>query len=196
VPIVVVHRSDGSGTTDIFTTYLSTVSPAWKQKVGQNISVSWPVGLGGKGSEGVTGMVRQTTGAIGYVELAYAVENKLPVAAIRNKAGSWVAPTPASTTAAIDAFATELNKDVRIPIVDPPATAADAYPISGLTFLLVAKDGPDKNKRAALKAFIQYMITTGQQVAPSLNYSQLPQSVIQLDQKLVAEMTAGGQPLP
>ena len=196
VPMVVVHRSDGSGTTGIFTTYLSTVSPAWKQKVGQAISVSWPVGLGGKGSEGVTGVVRQTAGAIGYVELAYAVENKLTVAAVRNKAGNWIEPTAASTTAAINAFASVLNNDVRIPIVDPPATAAHAYPISGLTFLLVPKDGVDKNKRAALKGFIQYIVTTGQQIAPSLNYSQLPQSVTQLDQKLIAEMTAGGQPLP
>jgi phosphate transport system substrate-binding protein len=196
LPIVVVHRSDGSGTTAIFTTYLGTVTPAWKQKVGQAISVSWPVGLGGKGSEGVTGVVRQTTGAIGYVELAYAVENKLPVAAVRNRAGHWIEPTAASTTAAIEAFASQLNKDVRIPIVDPPATAADAYSISGLTFLLVPKDGEDKNKRAALKGFIQYIVTTGQQIAPSLNYSQLPRSVTQLDQKLIGEMTAGGQPLP
>ncbi len=196
LPIVVVHRSDGSGTTAIFTTYLGTVTPAWKQKVGQAISVSWPVGLGGKGSEGVTGVVRQTTGAIGYVELAYAVENKLPVAAVRNRAGHWIEPTAASTTAAIEAFAAQLNKDVRIPIVDPPAAAADAYPISGLTFLLVPKDGADKNKRTALKGFIQYIVTTGRQIAPSLNYSQLPQSVTQLDQKLIGEMTAGGQPLP
>jgi phosphate transport system substrate-binding protein len=195
-PIVVVHRSDGSGTTDIFTTYLSVVSPQWKQKVGQGISVSWPIGLGGKGSEGVTGVVRQTTGAIGYVELSYATENKLPVAAIQNKSGNFVQPTTAASTAAIDAFAGELTKDVRAPIVDPPATAADAYPISGLTFLLVAKDGADHTKRQALKGFIQYVVTAGQQIAPTLSYSQLPQSVVALDQKLINEMTAGGQPLP
>lgn len=194
--IVVVHRSDGSGTTNIFTTYLNAVSPPWQQKVGKGISVSWPVGLGGKGSEGVTGVVRQTTGAIGYVELAYAVENKLPVASLRNQAGHWVPPTPAATTAAISAFANELSKNVRTPIVDPPATAADAYPISGLTFLLIPKDGPDRSKRQALKGFIQYVITTGQELAPGLNYSQLPLSVVQLDQKLIEAMTAGGQALP
>lgn len=195
-PIVVVHRSDGSGTTDIFTSYLSVVSPQWKRKVGQGISVSWPIGLGGKGSEGVTGVVRQTTGAIGYVELSYATENKLPVAAIQNISGNFVQPTTAASTAAIDAFAGELARDVRAPIVDPPATAANAYPISGLTFLLVPKDGADRAKRQALKGFIQYVVTAGQQIAPTLSYSQLPQSVVVLDQKLINEMTAGGQPLP
>jgi phosphate transport system substrate-binding protein len=195
-PIAVVHRSDGNGTTDIFSTYLSAVSPPWQQKVGKGISISWPVGLGGKGSEGVTGVVKQTTGAIGYVELSYAVENKLPVASLRNRAGEWVQPTPAATTAAVNASAGELIKDVRTPIVDPPASTSDAYPISGLTFLLIAKDGPDRIKRQALKSFVQYIISNGQDIAPTLNYSQLPPSVVQLDQKLIGAMTAGGQPLP
>ena len=129
-PIVVIHRADGSGTTNAFTTYLSAVSPDWQSKVGKGNSVAWPVGIGGKGSEGVTGQLRQAPGAIGYVELTYAEQNKLPVAKIKNQAGSYVAPTAQSTTAAINAFTTQLSQDPRIPIVNPPATAADAYPIS------------------------------------------------------------------
>src|SRR5215472_14570335 len=109
-PVVVAHRSDGSGTTNIFTMYLAKVSPDWSQKVGKGISVSWPVGVGGKGSEGVTGAVKQSPGAIGYVELAYATENRLPVVSIRNAAGEWIAPTAAGTTAAIEAFKEELDK--------------------------------------------------------------------------------------
>ncbi len=118
--IVVVHRSDGSGTTNIFTTYLSTVNPDWKSKVGVGLSVSWPLGIGGKGSEGVTGLVKQSPGAIGYVELTYALENHLPVVNMQNKAGKFVAPTAAGASAAIDAYSSELQKDVRTPIVDPP----------------------------------------------------------------------------
>jgi len=151
-PVAVAHRSDGSGTTNIFTTFLAKVSPEWS-KVGKGISVSWPVGIGGKGSEGVSGVVRQTPGAIGYVELSYAIENKLPVAQIKNQAGSWVEPSPAGTTAAIEAFQSELAKDVRTPIVDPPASAKDAYPISGLTFLLVPKQGKDPAKQDMVKQF-------------------------------------------
>ena len=106
--IVVAHRSDGSGTTNIFTTYLAKVSPDWQKQVGKGISVSWPTGLGGKGSEGVTGVVKQTPGGIGYVELTYATENKLSVASVKNQAGNWVEPTAAGTTAAINAFAAQL----------------------------------------------------------------------------------------
>ncbi|MGA9863173.1 MAG: phosphate ABC transporter substrate-binding protein PstS, partial [Terriglobales bacterium] len=111
--IVVVYRTDGSGTTNIFTTYLAVVSPKWKGQVGQGLSVSWPIGIGGKGSEGVTGVVKQSPGAIGYVELTYAQENKLPVALVQNLAGKYVSPTAAGTSAAIDAFSGELSKDVR-----------------------------------------------------------------------------------
>ncbi len=145
-PIIVAHRSDGSGTTNIFTTYLAKVSPEWEKQVGKGISVSWPAGLGGKGSEGVTGVVKQTPGGIGYVELTYAKENNLPVAEVRNLAGNWVAPTAAGTTAAIDAFSAELAKDVRTPIVEPPATAKDAYPIAGLAFLILPKEEKDAAK--------------------------------------------------
>ncbi|MGA7291454.1 MAG: phosphate ABC transporter substrate-binding protein PstS, partial [Terriglobales bacterium] len=140
-PIVVAHRADGSGTTNIFTTYLAAISPQWEKKVGKGISVDWPAGIGGKGNEGVTGAVKQTPGGIGYVELAYATENNLPVVRVQNKAGKWIEPTADSTTAAIAAYSEELAKDVRTPIVDPPATAKDAYPIAGLTFLIVPKEG-------------------------------------------------------
>ena len=194
-PIVVVHRADGSGTTNAFTTYLSAVSPEWQSKVGKGNSVSWPLGLGGKGSEGVTGQLRQSPGAIGYVELTYAQQNKLPVVKMKNQAGNYIAPTAQSTTAAINAFTAQLSQDPRQPIVNPPATATDAYPISTLTFLIIPKDGPDKNKRTALKNFIQYVITDGQATAGSLNYAPLPDGVKQFDQQQLGQMTAAGQPI-
>jgi phosphate transport system substrate-binding protein len=193
--IVVAHRSDGSGTTNIFTTYLAKVSPEWQKKVGAAISVSWPVGLGGKGSEGVTGVVKQTPGTIGYVELSYAKQNNLPVALIRNEAGNWEAPDTAGTTAAIAAFHEELAKDVRNPIVDPPASAKDAYPICGLTFLMVPKDGTDTAKRQAVQDFIRYLLTQGQEKADALYYAKLPSALADQDQKLLDGMEANGQPL-
>jgi phosphate transport system substrate-binding protein len=194
-PVVVAHRSDGSGTTGIFTTYLDKVSPDWSKKVGKGISVQWPVGLGGKGSEGVTGVVKQSPGAIGYVELTYAEQNHLPVAVIRNNAGNYEKPSPAGTTAAIDAFASQLATDVRVPIVDPPASAADAYPISGLTFVMVPQDGKDATKSQTVKNFLQYVITDGQASAESLNYAKLPAALQQQDQQLLGKMTANGKPL-
>jgi phosphate transport system substrate-binding protein len=121
--------------------------------------------MGGKGSEGVTGVVKQTPGGIGYVELSYAKENNLPVASVRNRAGNWVEPSPAATTAAINAFAEELAKDVRTPIVDPPASAKDAYSIAGLTFLLVPKQGKDPKRTQTVKDFVQYIVTQGQNEA-------------------------------
>ena len=195
VPVIVSHRSDGSGTTGIFTTYLSAVSPEWKQKIGAGTAVSWPTGIGGKGSEGVTGNIRNSAGAIGYVELTYAQQNNLPTAAIRNAAGQYVQPSVAGTTAAIAAFSAQLNQDPRTPIVNPPATAPDAYPISGLTFLIIPKDGPDKAKRVALKQFIQYIITDGQATAGTLNYAPLPDGVKQFDQQQLQSLTAAGQPI-
>jgi phosphate transport system substrate-binding protein len=194
-PIVVVHRSDGSGTTAAFTTYLSAVSPEWKTKVGHGGSVSWPVGLGGKGNEGVTGQVKQSPGAFGYVELAYAMQNNLPMAQVKNLAGNYITPSLDSTTAAISAFTEELNKDPRYPIVNAPASAPNAYPISTLTFLIVPKDGPDKDKRQALKQFLQYVVTDGQVAAHDLNYAPLPDGVKQFDQQQINELTADGQPL-
>jgi len=185
--IIVAHRSDGSGTTNIFTTYLAKVSPEWEQKVGKGISVSWPVGLGGKGSEGVTGIVKQTPGGIGYVELTYAKENNLPVAEVRNQAGTWVEPSAAGTTAAIDAFSDDLAKDVRTPIVDPPASAKDAYPIAGLTFLLVPKEAKNADKGKVLKDFVEYIVTQGQNQAESLFYAKLPAPLQQQDENLLSK---------
>lgn len=190
--IVVAHRSDGSGTSNIFTTYLAAVSPEWAKKVGSGLSVSWPVGVGGKGSEGVTGSVRQMAGAIGYVELSYATENKLPVAEIRNAAGEWVAPTAAGATMAIDAFRDQLAQDVRTPVVNPPASAKDAYPISGLTYLLVPKRGKTAEKEEIVKQFVQFIITDGQAAAEGLQYSKLPESLVSQDDKLLGELQTGG----
>jgi phosphate transport system substrate-binding protein len=193
--IAVVHRADGSGTTAIFTTYLSEISKDWAAKVGKGTQVSWPAGLGGKGSEGVTGQIRQTPGAIGYVELTYAQQNHLPIAAIENQSGHYVLPSPESTTAAINGFLNQLQQDPRMPIVNPPAGAAQAYPIAGLTFLIVPKDGTDVEKRQSLKNFIKYVVSDGQNVATSLNYAPLPDSVKQNDMNLLNQMTGAGKPL-
>ncbi len=186
-PIIVAHRAEGSGTTNIFTTYLSTVSPEWSRKVGHAISVEWPVGLGGKGNEGVTGLVQQNPGGFGYVELAYAVSNRLPVALVQNRAGKFVAPSAAGTTAAISAFTSSIAKDVRNPIVDAPASAPDAYPICGFTFLIVPKHSRNPQTAQALAGFIRYILTDGQQVAAKLDYAPIPESVVQLDEKLLNE---------
>jgi len=186
--IVVAHRSDGSGTTNIFTTCLAKISPEWQNQVGKGVSVNWPTGLGSKGSEGVTGVVKQTPGGIGYVELTYATENRLLVVSVMNQAGSWVQPTAAGTTAAINAFAAELAKDVRTHIVDPPASAKDAYPISGLTFLLVPKQGKDPKKTGALKQFIAYMVTQGQTQAQSMDYAPISASLQQQDENLLSQV--------
>ena len=190
--IVVAHRSDGSGTTNIFTTYLAAVNPEWEKKVGKGLSVSWPVGVGGKGSEGVTSSVKQMQGAIGYVELSYATENKLPVAQIGNAAGEWIAPTAAGATAAIDAFHDQLAQDVRMPVVNPPASAKDAYPISGLTYLLVPKQGKTPQKEQIVKEFVQYIITNGQSVSEGLQYARLPESLVSQDDKLLSELQTSG----
>jgi len=191
--IVVVHRSDGSGTTNIFTTYLDAVNPQWKSKVGKGLSVAWPLGIGGKGSEGVTGLVKQNPGAIGYVELTYALENKLPVVQMENKAGKFVPPTAEGASAAIDANSAELQKDVRTPIVDPPASAPEAYPISGLTFLLVPTTPKDLAKGAKTKDFITYIITTGQGATQELHYSKLPDSLVKIDQGLLDKVQPASQ---
>ena len=163
--------------------------------MGKGGAVSWPVGLGGKGSEGVTAQVRQAAGSIGYVELTYAQQNKLPVASVKNKAEKYILPTAVSTTAAIAAFAKELGADPRIPIVDPPASAEMAYPISTLTFLIVPKDGTDAAKRSALKGFVQYVLGDGQAIAGELNYAPLPDEVKQYDQQMLNQMTANGKPV-
>jgi phosphate transport system substrate-binding protein len=193
--VVVVHRAESSGTTAAFTTYLAAVSPDWMSQVGKGTAVKWPTGLGAKGSEGVTGQVKQFPGAISYVELTYATQNNLPVAAIKNQGGKYVLPSTAGTTAAIDAFKDELAKDDRTPIANPPASAPDAYPISTLTFLIIPKDGKDAAKRAALKQFITYIVTDGQAAASGLNYAPLPDAVKQLNVQALSQLTVNGAPI-
>src|SRR5215831_18166667 len=149
-PILSVHRSDGSGTTNIFTMYLSAVSANWKNTIGYNTAVSWPAGIGGKGNEGVAGLVRQQPGSIGYVELAYAKQNKLSYALVKNRSGNFVEPTMASVTEAIDGMSDRLVKDVRTPIVN--SAKGGAYPICGLTYLLIYRDQKDPAKGKALLA--------------------------------------------
>ena len=189
--IAVVHRSDGSGTTNIFTMYLAKVSQQWSTKVGHGISVNWPVGMGGKGSNGLTAAVKETVGGIGYVELVYAKQNDLPVAQVRNQAGAWIDPTATGATAAIDAYQQDLARDVRVPVVDPPLAAREAYPISGLTYLLIPKQAKDNAKQQIVKEFVQYIITEGQASAQSLQYATLPLSLAAEDQRLLGEVNAG-----
>jgi phosphate transport system substrate-binding protein len=193
--VIVVHRSDGSGTTHIFTSYLSKVSHDWSWKSGQGMSVTWAIGLGAEGSKGVLAIVKQTPGTIGYMELNYAKENGVPVASIQNQAGHFVQPTPASAAAAIAAFSDALAKDVRTPIVDPPASAPDAYPISGLSFILIPKDRPDASQQAAVKDFVAFAISTGQSSAEELSYAKLPEAIQKQGQMLLSQLTASGQPL-
>lgn len=175
--IVVAHRSDGSGTTDIFTNYLSTVSAGWKEKVGRGKSVRWPVGLGGKGNEGVAGVVRQTPGAIGYVELAYAMQNKMTVAAVRNREGKFVLPSLESTSEAAAGAAKTMPADYRVALVDAPGK--DSYPICGLTWLLVYQDQKDEAKGKALVAFLKWAMHDGQKMNAPLLYAPIPKPVVE-----------------
>jgi phosphate transport system substrate-binding protein len=191
--IAVVHRSDGSGTTNIFTSYLGKASQEWAVRVGQGVSVNWPAGAGGKGSAGVTEAVKNTPGGIGYVELIYAKDNNLPAALIQNQAGAWIEPTAEGVTAAIDAFQRELANDVRTPVVNPPASALEAYPISGLTYLLVPIQAKDAAQRRLVKEFVQYIVTEGQASAQSLQYATLPLTLAGQDQKLLNQISDGGQ---
>jgi len=181
--IVVAHRSDGSGTSFIFTSYLSAVSPQWKEKVGTGKSVSWPVGIGGKGNSGVAGVIKQSPGALGYVELAYAKQNKFPCAAMRNKAGKFVLPDVEATTAAAAGAAAELKKDIRASIVNAPGERA--YPIASFTYLLVYEDVGNAKKASEIKDFLKWAITDGQKMAKPLEYAPLPESVVKLDEELI-----------
>ena len=192
-PILAVHRSDGSGTTNIFTTYLAAVSGQWKELVGANTAVSWPSGVGGKGNEGVSGVVKQTPGAIGYVELAYAKQNQLPMAQVKNRSGKFVEATIASTSAAVNAAAAQLAKDPRTPIVN--GAGDDVYPISGLTFLLVYQDQKDPAKARALADFIGWAIHDGQEMAADLDYARLPESVVKVNEATLKSLTTNGKPL-
>jgi len=172
--ILVVHRSDGSGTSYVFTEYLASVSPAWSAKPGKGKEVQWPVGIGGRGNEGVTGQVRQIPGSIGYVELAYAKQNKLAYADIKNAAGVFVTPTIDAVTAAAAGAVAKLppNTDYRVSIVN--AAGKDAYPISSFTWLLVYRHQADAAKGKKLLAFVRWALTEGEKSAASLDYAPLP----------------------
>jgi len=171
--VVVVHRSDGSGTTYIFTDYLSKVSPEWKSKVGTNTSVNWPAGIGAKGNEGVSGQVKQTPGAVGYVELIYAVQNKMPYADVKNAEGNFVKASLESVTAAMSTA--QIPDDFRFSMTNAPGK--DSYPIAGATWLLVYQQQKDAAKGKKLVEFLKWADTKGEQMAKDLNYAPLPQSL-------------------
>lgn len=170
--IVVAHRSDGSGTTAIFTDYLAKVSPEWKSEVGAGTAISWPAGVGAKGNEGVTGLVKNTPGAIGYIELVYALSNHLPVVSLQNAAGNFVKPSTESATAA--AAGVTIPDDFRVSITN--SAAAKAYPIAGFTYLLVYQSMPAE-KLERMSKFLSWALDSGQKSAPGLGYAALPKAV-------------------
>lgn len=188
--IIVVHRSDGSGTTYVFVDYLSKISPEWKQKVGTATSVNWPVGLGGKGNEGVTQQVKQTEGAIGYVELIYAISNDLPYATVKNASGNFVEPTLQTSTAAAAGVDLPPDTDFRVSITN--ASGPNAYPITSFTWLLIRKEGQDPAKSQAIWDFVRWMSNAeAQRLAADLHYAPLPMPVIELVQARIP-----GSPAP
>jgi len=193
--ISVVHRSDGSGTTAVFTDYLAKVSPEWKTKPGAGKSVEWPVGIGGKGNEGVSGQIKKTPNTIGYVELAYAVQTKLPVALIKNKSGNFVAPSLEATTAAAAESLPTTPPDLRVSITDP--AGAEAYPISSYTYVLVYKEQKDATKGRALVDFLWWGLHEGQQVTkdPQYPYAALPPQIVEKASAMLNSITSGGKTL-
>jgi phosphate transport system substrate-binding protein len=184
--IAVVHRADGSGTTYIFCDYLAKVSSDWKEKVGVATSVSWPVGVGGKGNEGVAGQVRQQPGAIGYVELIYAIQNKIDFGLVQNAAGKFLKASLDGVTAAAAGAATNMPKDFRVSITNAPG--ADAYPISSFTWLLVYSKQTDPVKGKILVDFIRWMLGDGQKYCEQLAYAPLPRQVVALEEGALAEV--------
>jgi phosphate transport system substrate-binding protein len=200
--IIVVHRSDGSGTTYVWTDYLSNISTAWNDQIGKGKSVQWPVGIGGPGNEGVANAIRGSPNTIGYVELAYALTTQMPYAYIQNQAGNFVEPTLDSTKAAVAAASQSLAKSdaswEHVSVVNAPGT--NSYPIASFSYLLLFKElstnpNIDQAKAKALVDFISWAITDGQQVADDLSYVPLPQEVVQLNQKTLRSLTFQGQPL-
>jgi len=181
--IVVVHRSDGSGTSYIWTDYLSKVSDEWKGKVSKGTSVNWPVGLGGKGNEGVTGLVKQTPNAIGYVELIYAVQNNIPYGTVKNSSGNFVKADLASVTAAAAGAVKEMPDDFRVSITNAPGKTA--YPISSFTWLLIPQKFQDAGKRDAIKGFLKWMLNDGQDSVEALSYAKLPKEVVEKEKKAI-----------
>jgi len=191
--LVVVHRSDGSGTTAIFTNYLGKVSPTWKSRVGEGTSVNWPVGLGGKGNEGVAQLVDRTPNAIGYVELAYAVTSGMTLGAVRNRAGRFVAPSLESTRAAVAGAVDMVPDDFRVFITDPPGPGA--YPIAGFTWILIRQEQRDARTGKALAEFLWWATHEGQRHAAPLLYAPLPARLVDRIEVSLRRITAGGHPL-
>jgi len=181
--IVVVHRSDGSGTSYVWTDYLSKVSADWKSKVGANTSVNWPVGLGGKGNEGVSSLVKQTEGSIGYVELIYAVQNKISYGSVKNVAGAFVTASMAGVSAAAAGAAANMPDDFRVSITN--ATGKASYPISSFTWLLVPTKIDDQAKKRVITEFLRWMLKDGQKLAEALGYAPLPKSVVEKELKAI-----------
>jgi phosphate transport system substrate-binding protein len=193
-PIVVVHRSDGSGTTNIFTTYLSKVNAQWNTKPGKGSSINWPIGLGGKGNEGVAGLVKQTPGAIGYIELAYAIQNKMAFASVQNKAGKFITPSVASTSAAGNI---QLPADAKISLTN--TEAADGYPISGFSWALIYKEQSYNNrsqeKAGKLLDLLWWNIHEGQEYCEPLHYARLSPAAVTVAENILKSATFNGQPI-
>ncbi|HKM48433.1 MAG TPA: phosphate ABC transporter substrate-binding protein PstS [Terriglobales bacterium] len=183
--IIVVHRSDGSGTTYIWTDYLSKISPEWQSQVGKGTSVKWPIGLGGKGNEGVAGSIRQLQGSIGYVELIYAVQNNITYGSVRNAAGNFVKASLDSVTAAA-ASAPKMPADFRVSITNAPGK--DAYPISSFTWLLIPAQSKDAAKGKILADFLNWMVTDGQKMTAALSYAPLPEGVVQKEKDAIKQV--------
>lgn len=190
-----VHRSDGSGTTYIFTSYLSAVSEEWKKAVGANKSPKWPegIGIGGKGNDGVAGALKSTEGTIGYVELAYADQTKLTFATLKNKAGNFIVPTIKSTTAAIAGKVADLQKDIKTSIIN--SEDKDAYPIAGITYIMIYTDQKDATKGQALVNYLNWAIHDGEKMAAELLYAPLPAEVVKINEATLATITSGGKPI-
>jgi phosphate transport system substrate-binding protein len=184
--IVVVHRSDGSGTTFVWTDYLSKISTEWDTKVGKNTSVNWPVGLGGKGNEGVAGLVKQTPGAIGYVELIYAIQNHLSYGRVKNQSGDFIKADLESVTAAASGVSKSMPADFRVSITNAPGKTA--YPICSFTYLLIPAQIDDAVKKHAVKDFLHWMLTAGQNDAEGLSYAKLPKEVMTRELKAISQI--------
>src|SRR5437016_1483097 len=186
IDIVVVHRSEGSGTTYIWTDYLSKVSEEWKTKVGKGASVNWPVGLGGKGNEGVTGQIKNAPNSIGYVELIYAVSNNIRYGNVKNSSGAFVKAELASVSAAAAAVAKTMPDDFRVSITNPPGKTA--YPIASFTWLLIPETISDRVKKSALTGFLDWMLKDGQKMTEALSYAPLPREVVGKEASVIAQI--------
>lgn len=193
-PIVIAHRSDGSGTSNIFTSYLSTVNEEWKTKVGKGSSVNWPVGLGGKGNEGVAGLIKQTPGAIGYIELAYALQNNMAFAKMQNKSGNYITPSVASTSAAANI---QLPEDGKVALIN--TEAADGYPIAGFSWVIIYKEqkynNRSKEKATEMVKLLWWVIHDGQQYSEALHYATLPKAAVTVGENILKSATYDATPI-